>query len=177
MQQPYSPNGDLLAAMFRQDDSLVVTLSQQGEVRVYDSRSGQLLIEPIPAGKDSAVTAFDANENTVAIATATGVTLWPLPPLSVRAPVPDWLLQLATATAGGALDRFAMFRRQPVDAGTFDALRREVAGLPKDAPYVEWGRWLLADPDTRPISPGARATPAAAEGAAKPLSPLRAPRR
>jgi hypothetical protein len=64
-----------------------------------------------------------------------------------------------------------------VDAGTFDALRREVAGLPDDAPYVEWGRWLLADPDTRPISPGARATPAAAGGAAPPLPPPRAPRR
>jgi hypothetical protein len=160
--------------MFRQDDQLVVTLSQQGEVRVYDSGSGQLLVEPIPAGAGAAVTGFDANDRHVAIATEEGVALWPLPPLSIRAPVPDWLLRLATATAGGELDRFALFRRQPVDGETFDELRREVAGLPDDAPYVDWGRWLLADPEARPISPGARATPAV-EGSCKP--PPRAPRR
>jgi eukaryotic-like serine/threonine-protein kinase len=177
MQQPYSPRGALVEAMFREGDSLVVTRTLRGEVRVYDSRTGQLLVEPLPVGQGAIVTGFDADGRHLAVATDAGVTLWPLPPLSVRAPVPDWLLRLATATAGGTLDRFATFCPQSVDAAAYDALRREVTRMPDDAPYVQWGRWLLADPESRPISPGARLTANALERAPTLPCPPRPPRR
>ncbi len=77
--------------------------------------------------------------------------------------MPDWLLRLATTLAGGEIDRHARFRPQTFDAKVFDALRRELAALPDDAPYVEWGRWFLADRATRSIAPGFTITPAEAE--------------
>ncbi len=41
-------------------------------------------------------------------------------------------------------------------------VRRPSADLPDDAPYVEWGRWLIADPATRSIAPGFTITAAEA---------------
>jgi len=37
-------------------------------------------------------------------------------------------------------------------------VRQELDALPADAPYAEWGRWILSDPDTRPIAPGLNIT-------------------
>ena len=42
----------------------------------------------------------------------------------------------------------------------FDQIRAELAALPDDAPYAEWGRWILADRATRPIGPGLKVTAA-----------------
>lgn len=56
-----------------------------------------------------------------------------------------------------------------------DQLRAELAVLPKDAPYAEWGRWILADRATRPIAPGFTVTAAELkkrrEEAAAPTAP------
>ena len=41
---------------------------------------------------------------------------------------------------------------------------------PDNAPYVEWGRWLLADRATRPIAPGLKITAAEAEKQAKEMA-------
>ena len=60
----------------------------------------------------------------------------------------------------GEIDARAVFREQAFDAKSFNAIRRELAALPDDAPYVEWGRWLLADRTTRSIAPGFTITPA-----------------
>ena len=87
--------------------------------------------------------------------------VWPIPPQSRRQPVPDWLLRLATVVAGGEIDARAVFREQAFDVKSFDEIRRELAALPGDAPYVEWGRWVLADRATRPIGPGFTVTRAA----------------
>ena len=49
------------------------------------------------------------------------------------------------------------------DESIFDEIRAELAALPDDAPYVEWGRWFLADRATRPIGPGLKLTTAEVE--------------
>jgi len=49
---------------------------------------------------------------------------------------------------------------QAFEAGVFDAVRAELAALPADAPYSEWGRWFLADRATRAIGPGLKITAA-----------------
>lgn len=77
--------------------------------------------------------------------------------------MPDWQLRLANALAGGEIGRRARFRPQAFDAKVIDDLRRELAALPDDAPYVEWGRWFLTDRATRPIGPGLKLTAAEAE--------------
>jgi hypothetical protein len=43
-----------------------------------------------------------------------------------------------------------------------DEIRREIAALPDDAPYIEWARWFLSDNSTRSIGPGFTITPAEA---------------
>ena len=42
-------------------------------------------------------------------------------------------------------------------------LRRTLAALPANAPYVAWGRWFLANRATRAIAPGFTITPAEAD--------------
>ena len=51
--------------------------------------------------------------------------------------------------------------------GAEDASRRTPDALPNDAPYVEWGRWFLANRATRSVAPGFTLTPAEAEKVAK----------
>jgi hypothetical protein len=52
-----------------------------------------------------------------------------------------------------------------------DELRRTVAALPDNAPYVSWGRWFFADRATRPIAPGFTITAAEAEESAAETTP------
>ena len=56
-----------------------------------------------------------------------------------------------------------------------DDVRRQLAALPDNAPYVEWGRWFLADPATRSIAPGFTVTPAEVAQFAREMRADRAP--
>ncbi|MBI4623207.1 MAG: hypothetical protein HY736_08315 [Verrucomicrobia bacterium] len=104
--------------------------------------------------------------------------MWPLPP-QTRDPAPGWLLRLATTLAGGEMNTKGVLEERKFDGSAFDEVRAELAALPKDAPYVEWGRWFLADRATRSIAPGFTITPVEAEKLAKemaaPASPPAAP--
>ncbi len=48
-----------------------------------------------------------------------------------------------------------------------EEVRRELAALRDDAPYVEWGRWFFSDSSARSIAPGFTITQAQAEKLAK----------
>ena len=54
--------------------------------------------------------------------------------------------------------------------GKIAAIRRTLADLDDDAPYVEWGRWFLSDRATRSVAPGFTITPAEAKKHADTLS-------
>ncbi len=156
---------DISGATISDDGARVATWARANrEVRLWDSHSGQLLAEPIQVPDASPAIVFDpafvlsGRFLSMPIAQS-GRVVWPVPPPSSAAP--DWLLRLATAMAGGEIDARAVFREQAVEASAFDAIRHELAKLPADAPYVEWGRWILADRNTRPIAPGFTITPAA----------------
>ena len=84
------------------------------------------------------------------------------PQLSQGERTPEWLLRLATILAAKTVNdaEESVAHLEPV--AEMDALRRELARLPADAPYVEWGRWILDDRPDRPIAPGFAITPAEA---------------
>jgi hypothetical protein len=71
--------------------------------------------------------------------------------------------------AGGTVDPRAMFHDQASGEGELDLIRHELDSLPADAPYVEWGRWFLADRTTRTIAPGFSILPADAGKLGTPL--------
>lgn len=47
--------------------------------------------------------------------------------------------------------------------GELDLIRHQLDSLLTEVPYVEWGRWFLADRATQPIAPGFSILPAGAE--------------
>jgi len=89
--------------------------------------------------------------------------VWSVPSPAGNAPVPDWLLDLAMICAGKRLTDDGRLESAADSVGRIDDVRRTLAERPDDAPYVEWGRWFLADRATRSIAPGFTITPAEAE--------------
>ena len=156
---------------FSADGSRAASATAGGEVRVWDAGSGQLLVEPIRVSGSVRWLDFDASGRFLTFATVTrDFYVWPLPPSSIGRPVPGWLLKLATEVAGGTMDAKAVLREQASGEQAFDDVRRELAALPDDAPYVEWGRWLLDDRSARSIAPGFTITPADAEKLAQEMA-------
>jgi WD40 repeat protein len=78
-------------------------------------------------------------------------------------PIPEWLLQLASVLAGRTVNDAEECVSDPAAMRQIDEVRRELATLSADAPYAEWGRWILDDRVDRPIAPGFTITPAEAE--------------
>jgi hypothetical protein len=160
--EPMAGENDTIGAALSQDDSRIATVTRPGDVRIWGSVSGQLLADPIRLMERTAEHSlrFLSSGQFLAVCwTDSGrFFVWPMPPPSHHQPVPEWLLRLATVLAGGEIDARAAFHEQAFDAKAFDQIRRELAALPADAPYAEWGRWFLADRATRSIGPGFKIT-------------------
>ena len=155
--EPMVADYNVQRAVFSEDETRIATCNRtSGEVRLWGSVSGQLLADAMKGMSTMpSFFGFLGNGQFLAQAHLSGrLLVWPIPPQSRRQPVPGWLLQLVTAVAGGEIDARAVFREQAFDVKSFDEIRRELAALPVDAPYAEWGRWILADRATRPIGPG-----------------------
>jgi WD40 repeat protein/serine/threonine protein kinase len=171
---PMLGGNDISNAVFSDDGTRIATWDRATtQMRVWGSTSGQLLAEPvrvINAGSEPLIS-FVSADRFLNVTKAGRSVIWPVPPQSGHNAAPGWLLRLATAMAGGEIDARAVFREQAFDAKAFDAIRRELAALPATAPYVEWGRWLLADRATRSIAPGFTITPAEAAKFAGPDEP------
>jgi WD40 repeat protein len=172
---PVMPAGtDVITAIFSPDESRIASFATtRGEMRVFDAATGAMLGEPILGAHSTTAVpvTFTADGRFIVTSTppapdapparaTTGLYLWPVPPASNGQPLPDWLLRLATAVAGGELDRNGTLQEGKSGADMFQGTRTELASLPPDAPYAEWGRWLLADRATRPIGPGLKITAA-----------------
>jgi hypothetical protein len=79
-------------------------------------------------------------------------------------PTPEWLLRLAGAVSGGEIAATGDFRKtSTTSSSVLLGIAAELEGLPDSAPFVEWGRWFLAERATRSIAPGFTITPAEAE--------------
>ncbi|MSU50069.1 MAG: hypothetical protein EXS37_13460 [Opitutus sp.] len=175
---PILPGGvDVISAVFSPDERRIASYAAtRGEVRIFDTATGALLGEPFLGAHSTSLAplSFTADGRFLITQTppapganttigTTGLLVWPVPLGSSGQPLPDWLLRFATAVAGGGLDANGALQDRMVGAEMFDEARAELAKLPADAPYAEWGRWLLADRTTRPIGPGLKITAAEAE--------------
>ena len=67
---------------------------------------------------------------------------------------PDWLLPLAEALSGTRLNKQGALEQTSLDrAKTIEQIREDLENRPGKEEGVMWGRWILADPATRTISP------------------------
>ena len=78
-------------------------------------------------------------------------------------PAPEWLLQLATLLATRSVNDAAQCVDVPEVLAQRDDIRRQLAALPANAPYAEWGRWVLNEAPDRAIAPGFTITAAEAD--------------
>jgi hypothetical protein len=172
-------------ALFEREGRRLFTLANDCTVRIWDTanrivtgtstaiywweaRSGLPAMEPFRASHEP-IARFDVDrkgKTMILIGTSGRMEVWTVPPQYEKQSAPTWLPRLASALAGVRLDENGAL--VPVAGGfaraqaELAAVRRELAALPADAPYAEWGRWILADPDKRTIAPGLNITVAEA---------------
>ena len=162
-------------AAFSPDGKRIVAGTFGGNVRVWDVATCQPLTEPMRhEGATVEVSRVAISPDGRFFLTWGGLNslhrVWSMPPDGGGAPTPEWLLRLATACASKRLTEDGELVAASDAVATFDALRREIVALPADAPFVEWGRWFLADRATRSIAPGFTITPAEARKLAEELA-------
>ena len=147
------------AVRFSKDGSRIVTASHDGMIRIWDAATGLPVTESMADDSPALDVSFDGSGSFVLVKAYNGRRIWSVPPTYGDATVPEWLLQLATICAGQRLNDDGQFVGAWDEIAKLDDVRRALAHLPDDAPYVEWGRWFLADPATRSIAPGFRLKP------------------
>jgi WD40 repeat protein len=162
-------------AHFSPDGRRVVTASWDGTARIWDALTGQPLSEPLLHGQKVQDARFNADGRFIATSAGATQRIWSVPPEPADGAIPDWLLQLGTSCASQVLTAEGQLLDVAEEVVKIDDVRRQLAALPDNAPYVEWGRWFLADPATRSIAPGFTVTPAEVDQFAREMRADRAP--
>jgi hypothetical protein len=104
------------------------------------------------------------------------VYLWSVPPrLSEGGAIPEWLLQLGIVCATKVVNDVGQLVDATDVVARLDAIRHVLATLPADAPFAEWGRWILDQRANRPIAPGFTITRAEATALAAKYSGVSTP--
>jgi hypothetical protein len=153
---------------FSQDSRSLGTADDGGSAQVWDVPTGQPFTEPMrysPTGEGRLRTpVFSPDGRFLRTQRPHEFHLWSVPPrLPEGTPVPAWLLQLATVLATKTVNAAGQLVDLPDAMAQFHEVRRQIAGLPEDAPLAEWGRWVLNDRADRSIAPGFTVTPAEAD--------------
>jgi hypothetical protein len=168
-------NGTLVSEISRREGFVLLSptggrvgISVDGNAQVWDILTGQ----PVTDVMRECGGVFDWSLDGRYVLTGHGIikVFSVPPPLPEGTPIPPWLLQLATICGARRVNEAGQCVDAPEVAGQIGDVRRQLAALPDDSPYVEWGRWFLDDSPTRSIAPGFTITPAeadklAAEGA------------
>jgi hypothetical protein len=159
----------LRSAAFSSDGRRIGTVDENRRALVWDARAGQPIIEPLVHDGSVADCVFspDGRFLRTELAATPGeppkFAFWSLPPDTDEASTPEWLLKLATICAAGVVNDAGRYEHVPAVLAQLDDVRQQLAALPADAPFAEWGRWFLNDRADRPIAPNFTVTPAEAE--------------
>jgi WD40 repeat protein/serine/threonine protein kinase len=148
--EPLKHPGEVASAEFSPDSQRVLTAAMDGTARLWDARTGHPLTEALK--HNGAVTSAQFSRDGQKIVTASKdntARVWDIPLASQ--PIPDWLPELAEATAG---QRFNQKRPlEPVSAAEYFRLRQMLASGSGSDVYSRWATWFFADRSTRSISP------------------------
>ena len=162
---------NVFSVQFSPDGKRVLTLSQD-KAQVWNARTGQPLTEPFncdrPTDNLSAVgrallhlsrrSPQFSSDGTRIVVCCGGLRVCDVGPLGEKCP--DWLLPLAEAVSGKRLTSAGVFEPTRLNRGTVVSnIRQKLNQTPDDKDeWTAWGRWLLADPATRTISPYSKIT-------------------
>ncbi len=140
-------------AQFSPDGKWIVTASWDGAARLWEARSGQPLTEPLQHGGFIHSAQFSPDGKRIVTASSDGTArVWDISPSPENHPA--WLPELAEAISGQVLNKQGVLeptRLNPADI--INRLRQELNRESDNDDWVVWGRWFLADPFTRTISP------------------------
>ncbi|MEO7700235.1 MAG: WD40 repeat domain-containing serine/threonine protein kinase [Opitutus sp.] len=146
---------------FSREGERIVTTNSAGVAQVWDVLSGQALSDAMQhATGDLQSLEFSPGGHFVGTISRDKAQVWSVPPpLPVGQVIPEWLLKLAEICSTKTINDAEQCVDYPEAVAQIDDVRSQLATLPADAPYVEWGRWLLDDSPTRSIAPGFTITP------------------
>lgn len=132
----------------------LVSVSDDGELRIWDAVSGASLTPPIRIGaRVSALSVEPKSQRLLFRVEQQGWYSLPMPALH-PAPLPAWFLELAEALCRRRLSSDS--KSEDLDISVLEQARQKLAGLKSDEAatgYKSWAQWLLADPRSRPLSP------------------------
>lgn len=142
----------IMAAQFSLDGSMVATASFDKTARVWDSES----LLPITDTFDNFdwVRSVDISPDGRRIAAVSGCEcqIWDIAPKGMN--FPSWLLRLSEALAGQNISEQGVLTSTSMDrALEVKKIRTELENSPAKDDWTVWGRWLLADPAKRAVSP------------------------
>jgi WD40 repeat protein len=157
--EPLPSSSAIGATAFSSDSRRLVTVERI--TRVWDTETGQLVAEsPKHDWADSVQFSPDGERVVVANQyedTGEGkgmakASVWDVAPSRVECPA--WLLQLAEAVGGKVINKLNVTQATKLDrTEVLDRIRKELESTSDENDWVVWGRWFLADPGTRTISP------------------------
>ncbi|MGO8700423.1 MAG: protein kinase domain-containing protein [Limisphaerales bacterium] len=173
--EPLQNNYSVSSAQFSPDGKRIVTATLGGGVRVWDVRTGQQLADPLMPdraarpgelrrGVNSAAGAgltrwavnsaqFSPDGKRIVTAGNDGTArVWDIAPSQGNRPA--WLPQLAEVISGQSINKQGLLEPTKLNcAEVINRLRQELNREPKNDDWVLWGKWFLADPLARTISP------------------------
>ena len=155
---PLKHNGTVWSAQFSPDSKRIVTASEDCTAQVWDTETGLPLIEPLKHRSEVNSAQFSPDGRRIVTAAEDNTArVWDVPSAAPRCP--DWLLQLAEAISGQVLNKQGVLEETKLNrAEVIKQIREKLSREPDDDDRVVWGRWFLADPATRTISPYSKLT-------------------
>ena len=156
--EPLQQSGAVNSAEFSPDGKRIVTASWGSTGRVWDAQSGQPLTEPLRHDNVVYFAQFSPDGKRIVTGSADKTArVWDVSPTPSNHPA--WFSQLAEAISGQVLNKQGVLEPTRLNREeTINRIRQELNHQPDKDDWVVWGRWFLADPATRTISPFSKIT-------------------